>query len=734
MENLRHSWPKPQTGFFKKRNADDTHKLTHLGNLSGIILRSSSCPLCHLIWEVLVRRGEYLPSGQTLADEDLQCYAETNYYGLFRNPEDESEYHWLRRLSVIAATEGEPLVDGEHFCFQPCDVGAGSVLVDQSFQDPRTGVDMMMFAGRKRPLLIDLDWVRRWTEICQAEHGDACKLKDDETHAHVPRIRFVDVKKHAVATFTEAEITTLKYIALSYVWGSSQTLVLTSENAEALAAPGAVNTESLPQTIADALYLADRLGVDYIWVDALCILQDDEEDKKLQIGIMSTIYRAAFFTVIAAKGADSDAGLPGLRQDTRKFEQQEVVIMPPVYKNDAMVEPGLSLLTAINPLKRPALHYLESTVWNSRGWTMQERVLSRRVLIFTDEQVYWVCNRSTFCEESYFETLLPGFHRFHYPAVEMTLQRSYRNFYEPQDPTARFWSQYQDFVARFTRRNFTYDGDVHDGFLAILDALARTSGQQFIWGLPRARFELGLTWTTFTGQRRRTSLSTLPMTLKNTRVQFPSWSWMGWIGEAWLSVGDGRYEFDDLPEILCHVHQTSPLEIVKVRNASQSDQMSYLLDRALQNSASTYSARWKPEQDLLVSLSDVEKHLPSIYRRLTSIPDELTVFFWASSALLTLKHDGDDSPSIKPIITDTTGKAIGTMGKMNLEHWKTGNYNNQPNELIVIGSRRPNGFNPVLILLHIAWRDGIAHRINIGEIDEAAWTSVQREWKLIALG
>jgi hypothetical protein len=162
--------------------------------------------------------------------------------------------------------------------------------------------------------------------------------------------------------------------------------------------------------------------------------------------------------------------------------------------------------------------------------------------------------------------------------------------------------------------------------------------------------------------------------------------------------------------------------------------MSYLLDRVLQNSASTYSARWKPEQDLLVSLSDVEKHLPSLYKRLISIPDELTLFFWASSALLTLKHDGDDSPSIKPIITDITGKAIGTMGKMNLEHWKTGNYNSQPNELIVIGSRRPNGFDPVLILLHIAWRDGIAYRINIGEIEEAAWIIAQREWKLIALG
>jgi Heterokaryon incompatibility protein (HET) len=561
-------------------------------------------------------------------------------------------------------------------------------------------------------------------------------------------IRFLDVKKNSIVTFTNVEIKALKYIALSYVWGSSQRLMLTSENENYLAVPGAVNVKALPQTIADALYLADRLDVDYIWVDALCILQDNDEDKKNQIQFMSMIFRASFLTIIAAKRADSDAGLPGLREGTRKFEQQEVVVRPPKYNDGTMVEPGLSLITAITPLKRPALHYLENTVWNSRGWTMQERVLSRRTLAFTDEQLYWVCNRSTFCEESYHETPLPGFHRFHGAAVEMTLHRSYRNFYEPQDPTARFWSQYQNFVARFTRRKFTYDGDAHDGFSAILDAMGRATGQQFLWGLPRARFELGLTWTTFTGQRQRKSLSTLPMTVKNVRVRFPSWSWMGWIGEAWLSVGDDRHEFrhvnssplqrvrdiltqrSDLPQVTCHVHRTSPLEIVAVRIESTGDIMSQVLSSFLCNSYS----EWKPNHDLLVSLNDIAQHLPSLYERLSSIPDELTLFFWASSALLTLRNDGEDSITIQPTIVDDTGKPIGTMGKMSLEHWNASKYNNQLSELIVIGSRRPTGYNPVLILLHITWRDEIAYRVNIGEIEEAAWMGVQRVWKLIALG
>ena len=99
-----------------------------------------------------------------------------------------------------------------------------------------------------------------------------------------------------------------------------------------------------------------------------------------------------------------------------------------------------------------------------------------------------------------------------------------------------------------------------------------------------------------------------------------------------------------------------------------------------------------------------------------------------------LRNDDGDNITIQPTVLDATGKLVGTMGKMSLEHWNAGNYNNQPNELVIIGSRRPAVYNPMLILLHITWRDEIAYRVNIGEIEEAAWVNVQREWKLIALG
>jgi hypothetical protein len=342
-------------------------------------------------------------------------------------------------------------------------------------------------------------------------------------------------------SFGDVSLSGLRFIALSYVWGASQRFTLQSGNIDELAKAGALKNNLVSKTVTDAIYLAESLGVPYVWVDACCIIQDSLDDKKAQIASMHAIYGTAIFTIIAASGQDADAGLPGVRPNTRFVEQEEILIRTKTNPASQTESSCLSLLTTLNPLALPGLHYLEETTWNSRGWTMQERVLSRRVMVFTQEQVFWVCNEATFCEESYFEHS-NRFIRFHGSALELTLRRSFRNFYESEDPRDRFWAQYQDFVKRFTRRNFTYDGDVYDGFSAILQAMSNLSHDEFLWGLPRQRLELGLSWTTFTGQVRRAGLSTLPMTKKNVQVPFPSWSWMGWVGEAWVSVGNDRAE------------------------------------------------------------------------------------------------------------------------------------------------------------------------------------------------
>lgn len=277
------------------------------------------------------------------------------------------------------------------------------------------------------------------------------------------------------------------------------------------------------------------LGLQYVWVDALCIIQDDAIDQAYQIGKMATIYSSAYLTIVAASGEHSNAGLPGLGPGTRNYIQREIVVIPP-----SEHDPGLSLMTTMkshpkhwDQFQRAEYEDIDYSTWNSRAWTMQERSLSRRNLIFTQEQVLWSCNKAYFCEESSFEVPNTRFRHSGRNAHSIGLDFS--------DQTS-FWGQYQALVENYTKRDVKFKGDVYDAFSAVIQGLESNSNERFLWGLPCSRFELSMSWDTLHGQYRRFALSKLPMTNLKRNVVMPSWSWMGWIGISRCWVADERLE------------------------------------------------------------------------------------------------------------------------------------------------------------------------------------------------
>lgn len=186
----------------------------------------------------------------------------------------------------------------------------------------------------------------------------------------------------------DIHLSQLKYVALSYVWGGPQRITLQASNYADLHTPGSL-TGRLAKTIDDDLTLAEALGVRYVWVDALCIIQDSEEDKAAQLSGMGKVYANSLFTIVAASVADSEAGLPGI--SAPRTGVQHEVLLPQ--------QPPLSLLSTLNPGSRPFENGTNNTVWASRGWTLQERALTRRALIVLKEQILWSCGRSYWSEE-----------------------------------------------------------------------------------------------------------------------------------------------------------------------------------------------------------------------------------------------------------------------------------------------------------------------------------------------
>ncbi|KAF2730077.1 HET-domain-containing protein, partial [Polyplosphaeria fusca] len=172
-----------------------------------------------------------------------------------------------------------------------------------------------------------------------------------------------------------------RYIALSYVWSQSPPGQSEADNSVDTAA-----LQNVPKVIEDSIELALRLGYLYLWVDRYCIDQTNAEAKHDQIRQMDLVYAEARLTIIAAADGDalmirSHQGLPGLRNSFREAQ-------PALRVGD---------WTLLSTMAHPR-DAVEKSKWITRGWTYQEGLLSRRRLLYTNDQVTYECNADS-CSE-----------------------------------------------------------------------------------------------------------------------------------------------------------------------------------------------------------------------------------------------------------------------------------------------------------------------------------------------
>lgn len=213
---------------------------------------------------------------------------------------------------------------------------------------------------------IDFSEVKRWIMHCDADHCVKASGNDEcmplpFNPAVLPRtekrqldIRLVDVDNLCIVYAPLRA----KYIALSYVWGQSNKprLKLMSHNEEELSKPDALKTtwSLIPNTIRDAISVARQLGERYLWIDSLCILQDDANELLESVAVMDLFYEMASFTIIAAGGGDAFAGLEGVRptrRSTRPNPIQEII-------------PGLKM-TVVDSSDL----LLRQSTYSTRAWT-----------------------------------------------------------------------------------------------------------------------------------------------------------------------------------------------------------------------------------------------------------------------------------------------------------------------------------------------------------------------------
>ena len=225
--------------------------------------------------------------------------------------------------------------------------------------------------GKLVPLTqIDFAWVRRTLELCLYN-------SPLPTASFTHPLRVIDVKGMCVTDLPPQG----RYLTLSYVWGGVWPFRLTRETETSLRkAQGLVPImPHLSQTIRDAMNLVSKLQERYLWVDSLCIIQDDDHDKLEQIMQMEQVYGGSLLTISAVIGTDANYGLAGVRTNSRQAKQVHV--------------------TADNLFMSNVLYTPETEgALNTRGWAYQEKVLSQRNLLIHDNLVYFHCAH-VFCPE-----------------------------------------------------------------------------------------------------------------------------------------------------------------------------------------------------------------------------------------------------------------------------------------------------------------------------------------------
>jgi hypothetical protein len=436
------------------------------------------------------------------------------------------------------------------------------------------------------PDACEFQFIIQCINICQKKHINTCGQRGLEP---------VDLKVIDCDTRTVVNAPLdCRWVALSYVWGPP---------------PYDETLQSPPQVIEDSIEVCELLGYRYLWVDRYCIDQSATEKKMVQILQMDRIYKNAELTIVAAAGDGPKHGLPGI-STARKLQ-------PSLRLDDCML---LSILPGL-PVS------MQGSKWVTRGWTFQEWILSRRRLIFTDDQVFFECTsmhcpeslvNPTFTAESGNEAHGLPMHSFR---VGLGLHR-------------RGGDDFSHNVSMFCLRELTYASDTLNAMEGTFQTLSRTQFPVYTFmGIPiRTRTTTGVVFTR-PCQSFVDGLGWYAKSPGKRLTEFPSWTWAGTKGtietktvipnensranvQVWIEGSKGRMiafpeEFRGLSTFLdklraeqcLHLQIEATVLTVDLEDLTEQKIAGYLLD-------GYYAIFSKPSERYVVGSAYLDRPLP----------------------------------------------------------------------------------------------------------------------------
>jgi len=229
-----------------------------------------------------------------------------------------------------------------------------------------------------------LSRAKQWLIDCSSTHEHCSNVARHFLPTRLLRLDEEGIRLILTAQIPDPQV--VRYATLSHAWGSLEFFRLQKGNVEYL--QRLLPENKLTKTFRDAIYITRSLGLEYLWIDSLCIVQDDEEDWVRESGLMSSVYGGSTINIAAADSIDGNGGCLYDESETRA--------------NKAF---GYRLRLLNNEDKRlwelaPSFLYKYCTRWThlaERAWALQERILAPRTLQFSKTDMLWECNEKDAC-------------------------------------------------------------------------------------------------------------------------------------------------------------------------------------------------------------------------------------------------------------------------------------------------------------------------------------------------
>ncbi|CZR67980.1 uncharacterized protein PAC_17879 [Phialocephala subalpina] len=382
--------------------------------------------------------------------------------------------------------------------------------------------------------------IASWVTNCQKNHS-FCQ----QAPSPLP-LRIIDVQSTVPVLIVTDGLKKAAYCALSYCWGLSEANAydqqyMTTSKTIAMRMQG-MPMEELPQTFRDAVSVTRTLGLRYLWIDSLCIIQDCEADMLKEIHWMGSTFGNATITISAINASNASSGF--LARDPQ----------PISFKHSYVGTPGKAHLNPPSPGGTWDKD-VENTAWNQRAWTFQERILSHRVLHFAKNKVYFECRSGDTDEEgapprrSIYDPSFSG------DSTLLARTLGYFEHFKSHGPRQQdlVYKAYYELAELYSKRKLSFNSDRARAFSAIVGNFGLLLGSGHCRGLWLNDMLHGLLWRcerNMGGDGSPASSSEiLPLRPGDLDSKWLSWSW--------YSAGE-QVRWPKRPKIFLGVDENSP--------------------------------------------------------------------------------------------------------------------------------------------------------------------------------